>query len=326
MNRKEADPTSNFCKRPGARVRRFGGGWWRTGILMVCGAAMSLCGCKMLPRGSSNEQLLASRRMSLQGTDALQRGHWEEAESLFAGAVKKCGVDERAHAGYAEALWQRGAFEPAIREMEKATQLADGNQQLLVRLGEMRFARGDKDGAVNCAQRVLDRDRECCAAWALHGQCLRAQGKIEDALNSYHRALRGQAHSPEVQLAVAEIYCESNRPQRALSTLETLADGYGPGNAPPRVLQLQGVVQTQLKRYEDAVQSLVAAAEKAPSVELLKQLSTAQQLAGDTLGARKTVAEALRLAPNDDGLRQQLAQLESGTPRMASMSGDRMPN
>lgn len=296
------------------------------GLLMVCGAVMTLSGCKMLPRGSSNEQLLASRRMSLQGTDALQRGHWEEAESLFAGAVKRCAVDERAHAGYAEALWQRGAFEPAIREMEKATQLAEGNQQLLVRLGEMRLARGDKDGAVNCAQRALDRDRECFAAWALHAQCLRAQGKLEDALHSYHRALRGQGHSPEVQLAVAEIYCETNRPQRALSTLETLADGYGPGNTPPRVLQLQGVVQTQLKRYDDAVQSLIAAAQREPSVDLLKQLSLAQQLAGDTLGARKTVSEALRLAPDDDTLRQQLAQLESGTPRMAAMAGDRMPN
>jgi tetratricopeptide (TPR) repeat protein len=293
---------------------------------MVCGAVMTLSGCKMLPRGSSNEQMLASRRMSLQGTDALQRGHWEEAESLFAGAVKRCAVDERAHAGYAEALWQRGAFEPAIREMEKATQLADGNQQLLVRLGEMRFARGDEDGAVNCAQRALDRDRECCAAWALHGQCLRAQGKLEDALHSYHRALRSKSHSPDVQLAVAEIYCETNRPQRALSTLETLADGYGPGNTPARVLQLQGLVQTQLKRYDDAVQSLVAASQLEPTVELLKHLSHAQQLAGDTLGARKTVAEALRLAPNDDTLRQQLAQLESGTPRMASAGSERRPN
>ncbi len=326
MNRKEADPTATVAKRFHAVACRCCREGWRAGILMVCGAAMTLSGCKMLPRGSSNEQLLASRRMSLQGTDALQRGHWEEAEALFANAVKRCAVDERAHAGYAEALWQRGAFEPAIREMEKAAQLAEGNQQLLVRLGEMRFARGDKDGAVNCAQRALDRDRECFAAWALHAQCLRAQGKLEDALNSYHRALRGQAHSPEVQLAVAEIYCDTNRPQRALSTLATLADGYGPGNTPARVFQLQGIVQTQLKRYDDAVQSLVAAAERAPSVEVLKQLSVAQQLAGDTLGARKTVAEALRLAPNDDSLRQQLAQLESGTPRMASTGSDRMPN
>lgn len=326
MNRKEADPTSTYSKRPSALVGRCGREGWRAGILMVCGAAMTLCGCKMLPRGSSNEQLLASRRMSLQGTDALQRGHWEEAESLFAGAVKRCAVDERAHAGYAEALWQRGAFEPAIREMEKATQLAEGNQQLLVRLGEMRFARGDKDGAVNCAQRALDRDRECFAAWALNAQCLRAQGKLDDALQSYHRALRGQTQSPDVQLAVAEIYSEKNQPQRALSTLESLADGLGPGNTPARVLQLQGIVQTQLKRYDDAVKSLVAAVEREPSVDSLKHLSQAQQLAGDTQGARKTVAEALRLAPHDDSLRQQLAQLESGTPRMASMAGDRLPN
>lgn len=297
------------------------------GMLFVCGAIVALSGCKMFSRGATNERLVASRRMSLQGTDALQRGHWEEAESLFGAAVRQCGVDERARAGYAEALWQRGACDEAIRELEQASRLAEGDHDLLVRLGEMRLARGDRDGAVACAQQALDRQRQCASAWALQANVLRAQGKLDEALVSYHRALHCDAHRGDVQLAVAEVYCEQNRPRRALSTLEVLADGYGPGKTPARVLQLQGLAQTQLKRYDEAVGNLLAAARQGPpSVEILRQLSQAQLLAGDAAAARNTTLEALRLAPEDPALRQFLAGLESNSQRMASVNRESTAN
>ncbi|MFO0905289.1 MAG: tetratricopeptide repeat protein [Pirellulales bacterium] len=291
----------------------------RAGVLMVCGAVLALSGCRMFSRSATNERLVASRRMSLQGTDALQRGHWEEAESLFGAAVKNCAVDERARAGYAEALWQRGACDQAIQEMEQACQLAGSNPDLLVRLGEMRQARGDIDGAKTCAEQALDRQRQCASAWALQGNILRAQRKYDDALNCYHRALHCDGGRTDVQLAIAELYTDQDRPRRALSSLEALVDSYGPGRAPPQVLVQQGIAQQKLGRHDEAVASFLAASKQGPpSVDILKQLSQAQMLAGDAQSARKTTLEALHLAPSDPALKQFLSQLEVREQQMAA--------
>lgn len=299
----------------------------RIGVLMVCGAVLALSGCRMFSRSATNERLVASRRMSLQGTDALQRGHWEEAESLFGAAVKHCAVDERAHAGYAEALWQRGACDQAIKEMEQACQLAGSNPDLLVRLGEMRQSRGDIDGAKTCAEQALDRQRESASAWALRGNILRAQQDYDEALNCYYRALKGDSSRTDVQLAIAEVYAEQDRPRRALSSLETLADSYGPGRVPPNVLVQLGVAQQRLGRHEEAVQSFVAAAKNSPpNVDLLKRLSQSQLLAGDAQSARKTTLEALHLAPQDPTLKQFLSQLDNREQQMAAATRGTVTN
>ena len=242
-------------------------------------------GCRMLPRNAMSERVVAARQMTLRGTDALQRGHWEEAESIFASAIRQCPVDERARSGYAESLWQRGACDTAIVEMEQAVKLSGGNHELLVRLGEMRLARGDRDGAAACAEKALGAQRELATAWALQGDVLRAQGKLDDALASYHRALSCQAHQPRVQLAAAEIYRYQNRPQRALSTLESLADNYGPGQVPTEVLYLQGVAQKALRRYDDAVSSFAAASKQGAATAEDDELTPTMKL------KRKVVAK-----------------------------------
>ncbi len=304
---------------------RRAGSW--TGVLMACVALSALSGCKMWSKNASAEKLVASRRMSLQGTDALQRGHWEEAEAMFGAAVKQCAVDERARAGYAEALWQRGACDEAIRQLEQASRLAEGDQDLLVRLGEMRLARGDRDGAYACAQQALDRQRGCAAAWALQANVLRSQGKLDEALDCYHRALHCDSNSPDSQLAIAELYCQQNKPRRALATLEALADAYGPGKTPANVLAMQGIAQRQMGRYDEAVASLAAAARQGPAdVNLLRELSHTQLMAGDAASARATTLEALRLHPEDAQLRQFLASLEKGAPRMAALNRESTAN
>lgn len=298
-----------------------------TGLAVLLSVLATQSGCRLFSRNASAERLIASRRMSLQGTDALQRGHWEEAESLFGSAVKQCAVDERARAGYAEALWQRGACDEAIRQMEQATRLAEGDQDLLVRLGEMRLAHGDRDGAAACAQQALTRQRQSAAAWALQGDVLRGQGKLDEALQSYYRALHCDGCQHDVQVSVAEIYCQQDRPRRALSALEAVAEACGPGRVPSRVLVMQGIAQRRLGRYEEAVASFTAATRNGPATaEVLKLLSESQLAAGDTAAAQQTVQEALRLAPNDPNLQQLLASLESGQPRMAALNRDSTTN
>lgn len=276
--------------------------------------------CRMWQKSGPTDKVLTSRQLTLRGADALQRGHWEEAESHFENAIRFCPVDERSRAGHAEALWQRGAYDLAIQQMEESVRLSAGNPDLQVRLGEMRLAQGDRDGALVCVERALREQRNLATAWALQGDIQHARGDVDGALASYHRALHCQAHYPRVEIAVAEIYRAQNRPQRALSTLEALADQYPPTQIPGEVYFLQGLAQKALRRYDDAVGSLAAAAQRADAPELVfVELSDCQMLRGDLTAARQSAAEGGRRFPQSEQFPRLLAKLEKDEQRVAAI-------
>jgi Tfp pilus assembly protein PilF len=297
-----------FCGDP----RRSGGGDLRCGLgtaahwhtLVLCGLLWVVApGCSVFRcQKSSDEAITAARQMSLQGIDAQQRGHWKEAEALFAAAVARCPRDERAHCGFAESLWQRGATEEAIGHMEEAARLSGHDPQRLVQLGQMYRSRGELHRAGLQAERAIAANPQLASAWALHGQVLQAEGKRPEALACYHRALSFQEHYAEVQLAIAEVYCQENRPQQALATLHALAAHYPPGQEPIEVLVREGFALRQLGRPADAARALArAAAQGNPSAELLYELARTQIAVGDHAAARQAVAAGLDREPGHAG-------------------------
>jgi tetratricopeptide (TPR) repeat protein len=242
---------------------------------------------------------------------ARQQGRWELAETLYAEAVLKCPRDERARCGYAESLWQRGAQVEAVAHMEEAVRLSGHDPERVVQLGEMYLARGELGRAGQQAERAVAANGQLPGAWALRGKVLAAQGSRTEALASFHRALALQGQYPEVQLALAEIYNQQDRPQRALATLQALADGYPPDQLPVDVLIHQGLALRKLGRHTDAARSLAQAAERgSPSADLLYELGRTQLTAGDTPAARLSIAAALERDPAHVGaqtLREELA-------------------
>jgi tetratricopeptide (TPR) repeat protein len=215
----------------------------------------------------SDESIAAARQLSLQGMDAQQRGQWDRAELLFASAVAKCPHDERARYGYAQSLWQRGACPDAMAHMEEAARLSGHDPERLVQLGQMYRSQGDLGRAAAQAERAIAANPQLAAAWALRGEVLQSQGNRSEALDSYHRALAFRQPFPEVQLAIAEIYMQENRPQRALATLQALAACYPPGQVPPDLLVREGLAMRALGRHHDAARVLAAAAARSnPSV------------------------------------------------------------
>jgi tetratricopeptide (TPR) repeat protein len=208
-------------------------------------------GCRSLrSRKVSEVDMAAARQLSLQGIDAQQRGQWERAEMLFAAAIVKCPSDERARSGYAEALWRRGERAAAISTMEEAVRLSANDPERIIRLGGMYLAQGDIARAKEQAQRAIAANAQLAGAWALRGSVLQAEGNLGDALASYHRALALEPSLPDVQLAVADIYLRQNRPQRALATLQSLADRFPSGDVPPDVIQRQALAMRSLHRPE----------------------------------------------------------------------------
>ncbi len=290
----------------------------RLGILLLLALSVSSgCAC-LLPR-SRSEEITAAREMSMQGLDAMQRGQWTEAEGLFNQAITKCPVDERARCHYAETLWHREAYGDAITQMQEAVRLSGGNGALFVRLGEMYLEQRDLTNAGKQAERAIAVQSELPRAWALHGDVLVRQGKIDEALASYHRALSFQDHFPRVQLAVAEVYRRQERPDRALGTLTALADQYPPGQVPSEVLMQRGLALKDLRRFDDAVESLTEAGKLGPaSSDLLFHLGEAQLLAGDPVSAQLAVLEALKMTPDHGPARRLQAHLESRAPGMTA--------
>lgn len=278
-------------------------------------AAIGCAYCKS-PVGAS---VIASRQLSLQGMEAMQRQDWERAEGLFAQAVHTSPVDERARWRYAETLWRRGAKQEAVTQMEEAVRLSGNEPKLLVQLGEMHLAMGDLPRAAKRAQQAVSGDSRSATAWALQGDVLRRSGNHQDALAAYHRALHYQEHFPHVQFAAAEIYTESGRPQRALATLELLAGQYPPGQEPADVQYARGLALKSLGRFDEAAESLAASARQSePSPDLLLHLSEAHLLSGDLGSAALSLDEALALAPNHPGARDLQGRIESSRLRMAS--------
>lgn len=269
-------------------------------VCFVLALAVALSGCRVFRcRQVSDESINDARQLSLQARDAQQKGRWQQAEEFYAAAVARCPQNERARCGYAEALWQRGARLDAVKHMEEGVRLSGDDPERLVQLGKMYLERGELHRAAVQAEKAISANRQLAAAWALRGDVQRAEGSRTEALASYHRALSYQPQYPDVQLALAEVHSQQGKPQRALATIQALADRYASGQVPYEVSYRQGLALRSLGRYRDSVQCLAAAASQPnPAPELLYDLARSQSLAGDRAAASLTVTAALRQKPD----------------------------
>lgn len=283
------------------------------------------CGCRAFRCHTSDEAVSAARDLSLQGLDAQQKGRVDQAEELFAAAVQRCPQDERARCCYAEILWQRGAQDEAVRHMEEAVRLSGSDPQRRVQLGKMYLVRGHVHQASLQADKAIAANRDSAAAWALHGDVLKAEGLRDQAVASYHRALAIQAHYPQVQMALADLYGQQDRPQRALATLQALADHYPPDAVPSEVSYREGLVLRRLGRHQDAVERLAAAVQRGPAnAEMHFELAQTQIAAGDRNAAAASVAAGLALHPNHAGLNRLSSEIGSREGTVAQVSGQRV--
>jgi Tfp pilus assembly protein PilF len=290
-------------------------------LAMAIGVLNGL-GCASLRKGTISEDVITARQMSLRGFDSLEQGKLEDAEAWFANAVETNPVDERAHVQYAELLWRRDLHDDAIKHMEQSVKLSGGDPVLVVRLGEMYLAQGDAERAWQQAERAIQSNRQLPCAWALRGDVRRHQGKLQSALAEYHRSLSFEGNCPHVQLALASIYREQNRPRRALSTLAALAVHYPPDEMPQELLLEQGLALKALGRHENAAALLARATQRGePSAELLFHLAEAQLLAGDTTNARLALVAALAQEPTHGPSNQLKGQIDEQQQRMTAAVG-----
>jgi len=273
--------------------------------------AVLVSGCR-LPgnQGPVSQSLANCRLLSQKAVAALEGGRQQEAESLLAEAVEACPADPQARFYYGEALWMRGARQEAIAQLQQAVRLAGEDATAWIRLAEMQLLAGEVQSARQSAEQALDVNPKLAAGWAIRGRVMRALGRTPQALADFHRALGYAPNDRQILREAALLHYQSNRPQRALATLQTLADTYPPGEEPQEVLYLSGLVQIALGRYEAAAASFSAALRRAkPTPEIYCRLGEAELLAGRANAAAAAARNALMLLPSHQPSRRLLEQI-----------------
>jgi len=274
-------------------------------------------GCHLAgSKGPVSKSLATCRQLSQQGIAAAERGQLTRAQRLLARAVSTYPLEPDARRNYADVLWQLGARDEAVAQLKEAAGLAGEDATIRARLAEMYLATGQIELAGRNANLAIDLDPNLRTAWAIRGDLARAQGELDRALADYHRALGYAPNDRRITLEIAELYRRMNRPDRALATLQSLADSYPHGEEPPRVLHLLGNSLVALGRYDEGIESLAAAVDRAgPTPELLCSLGEAELLAGRPSAAAAQVRQALALKPQHGPARQLLQRIElAGRP------------
>ena len=274
---------------------------------------LALLGGCHLPghEGPVPKALAESRTLSRQGVAAMECGQQQQAESLLAKAVKVCPSDPEARRNYAETLWMHGSQNEAIAQMEEVARTGCEDAAFWTRLAEMYLAAGRADAAGQSVQQALDLDPKLASAWAVRGRVMRASGQPRQALADYLRALGYAPEDRKILMEVAELYRQLDQPDRALQTLQVLADSYAPGEEPQQVLYLAGLAYTALGRSGDAVESLSAALMRdKPTPEILCRLGEAELAAGHPDEAFAAAQQALVLDPKHQASRELVNRIE----------------
>jgi tetratricopeptide (TPR) repeat protein len=262
-------------------------------------------------QGPVPKALAESRQLSVRGVTAAETGDWQSAEKCFAQAIKACDADAEARCHYAEALWHRGQRDQAIEQMVEAARLTGDDDELRVRLAEMRLETGDLAKAKSDVDLAIDLNPRSARAWLLQGRILRKGGELRLALAAFQRSLAYSNENREALLESSETYRALGEPQRALASLQYLADSYPPGEEPQEVLYLEGLALVALDRMTDAVDTFAQAATRGtPNAEIWYHLAEAEERAGRSPEAWRDAQRALGLAPGHSAARDLLARLD----------------
>jgi tetratricopeptide (TPR) repeat protein len=281
--------------------------------LVIILLAASTIGCATFGRRSpAPAEVAACRELCAEGVAAIERGHWQHAETLLRQALELSPDDAQSRRYLAEALWRRGAVDDAMSQMTAAVELEAADPELAVRAGEMALAVNALDAALLHADAAIRLDPTQASAWALRGRVFRRMNQNDRAMADWQRALELSPNDVNVLLDVAVLYRERGQSARALAALHHLLDIYPPGEEPQAALMLEGLALMDLQRPHQAVDSLLAAVRRGPpNAEVLYRLAQAQWSAGRYAEATTAAEHALAIDGSHQASRQLLAQLAS---------------
>lgn len=249
-------------------------------LVALAGVALSVasCGCRFFGGDSRLSQSMhASRDLSNQGLRAMENRDVQAAESLLSRAVKACPADPEARRHHAEALWQSGKNQDALREIAEAVRLDPGDAAIHVRASAMQLDLGNTVEAGREAEIAIDLDPRSAQAWRSRGRVYASIGENRRALADFQRALAFAPQDRELLQDLAEMYKTSGQPRRMLAVVQRLEETYAPGEEPQHVLHLTGLAYEAQGRYQRAADCFAKALERGPATPELLQAQAANE-------------------------------------------------
>lgn len=189
-------------------------------------------------------------------------------------------------------------------------------------LGERLVAKGQLDAAevqLRAVREALLADAKAQAAWA---EVQGWRGQSKSSVEGFEAALRidAAALTPERRRTYAEALRAVGRPQDALEQCD-LALKVQPRE--PGLIQTRGLALLDLKRYGEAVKAFEAVIKAQPTNHFAHaSLARTYTAMDQRRQARVSYLEALRIKPQDDALRIEVAQVISSLPEARNEAVD----
>jgi tetratricopeptide (TPR) repeat protein len=204
-------------------------------------------------------------------------------------------------------LQQRGLFDNAIEEYERALNLEPENNDILVNLGAACLQKGLSDRAIRLLSKALKADPDNSLALYNIGKAFVYQDDFESALLAFERALELLPEDLEVKKSIFHCYQKLDNIESAAelgeSIIEKMIDDSG-------FLLMLGDIFMRLEKFENALQIYrKASAVACDSIEPLMGIYYSQLALNNREKAATTLKRAMMMEPENQQLQVMMVDL-----------------
>ncbi|MEZ6093873.1 MAG: tetratricopeptide repeat protein [Pirellulaceae bacterium] len=288
---------------------------------IVCVVGLLLCtGCTSFRQRTLNGQL-ESERLIQNASELTQLGREDSAERLLLKSLEYTPENTETHQRLARLYWEKGEVKKAVNQLNDALDAGCQCPSVHTQLGRYYLESGQFLAAKRQSELGIELSQQSADAWELAGDVAKAQSRWSDALNAYHRATGCIESTPGTQLKICEIYRLTNRPLRALSTIEQVIADYPTYSVPQEVLVMHGILLTEVENYSMAIEQLGKAAGRDDATpEAFLRLSHAQLLSGNEYNAEATLVLGQERFPNAPVFDDLITQVRAaGQPQLTDV-------
>lgn len=243
----------------------------------------------------------------------------DNLEKIWRQQVYKNPSDAEAHANLGVIFQQKGNYDEALAEYQKAEQLNPNNMTTKLNLGTLYQEQGKYENAITLYDKVLFNDAENINARKYKAQCLEALGKNKEAIVEYKRVAAFDENNVEAKAAIVKLTSATGSPDEFISSIEeTYKNPYDKAIA----LYQAGYDMHKNKKYELAkTYYLKSLTYDKNQPDLYLNLSDIYVQLKDNSSAIKVLNEAKSLFPTNPQITQRLDQFKLADTQKALEDG-----
>ncbi len=235
-----------------------------------------------------------SEQSRVQGDTSYRLGQYDEAKNYYLQAESINPSNVMAKIGLALTLKAMDDPEGALEKLDEAIALEPESARAYVEKTQMLLDLNRNDEALELARGFREINTE--AGGLLEAKVLEANGQISEALVVMRELKSKHPESPQISIALADVYLALDQPEDAEIELKMMLDQIDPGYIRAR-MRLVEALRRQGK-VDEIVNELTALVEENPDDNDLKlALSRARLFSNDVAGAEAMARDVLQIIP-----------------------------